>query len=66
MATRSKTKKRPKKKENKEISKEIRRLRTDLEYTLRAVDGTSKDLDLLFTNQANRLKSKIEKLEENQ
>ena len=64
MAKKSKKKSKPKM--SKETSKQIRHLETDLSFTLRAIDGKSEDLDLLFVNQAKRLRGQIDKLKENQ
>jgi hypothetical protein len=61
-----KAKKKSKLKMSKETSKQIRHLETDLHFTLRAIDGKSEDLDLLFVNQAKRIRSQIDKLKENQ
>ncbi len=66
MMKRSKNKKKPKKTVNKEISKQIRHLETDLKYTLRAIDGRFSDIDVLFTDQANRIQLQIDKLKEKQ
>jgi hypothetical protein len=49
-------------KENKNIN-EIRYLEKLIELSLRNVNGKSEELDKLFTNQANRLKSDLAKVQ---
>jgi hypothetical protein len=66
MASRSKVTKRPKKKMNPELVNEIRQLEVLLKYSLRAVDGSSQELDKLFQGQADKIKGKLNKLKENQ
>jgi regulator of protease activity HflC (stomatin/prohibitin superfamily) len=51
-------------KENKN-TKEIKYLERLIELSLRNVTGKSEELDKLFTNQANRMKEQIIKLEAN-
>ena len=49
-----------------QFTSQIERLETDLEYTMRAIDGKHPVLDDIFTNQAIRIRKEIEKLKENQ
>lgn len=63
MAAYSKNKSKAKKKQDPAILKEISYLNKLLEYSLRAADNVSEELDKVFINQANRLKIKIEKLQ---
>lgn len=63
MASKSKNnKKAPKVSINNELLKQIRHLETDLKFTVRAIDGKSEQLDELFKNQAERIKTKINNL----
>lgn len=66
MAKAKKTKKKPKTKRKPVLSKEIRGLNVFLDYTLRAIDGKSDQLDQIFNEQADRLRSQIEKAKEKQ
>ena len=66
MAKRSKKKTARKKTVNKELSNKIRHLEVLMAFTLRNVDGKSEELDVLFSNQAKRIRAELDKLEENQ
>lgn len=57
-----KSKKKSKTTVNKKFSREIENLRTDLKYTLRAIDGKSILLDEIFINQSKKIQLEIEKL----
>lgn len=51
-----------KKEEKQEILRKIKNLRTDLKYTLLAIDGKNEILDSVFKEQAQRLEKEIETL----
>jgi hypothetical protein len=62
MASRSKKKPRL----SKEKLQQIRNLEVDLKYTLRSIEGKYEPLDLIFTEQANKIRGQIVKVKENQ
>jgi hypothetical protein len=66
MASRSKVKKKAQIKKDKKFSKEIKYLEKLVVYSLKNINGKSKELDDLFIAQAKRLKSQIKKLEQDQ
>lgn len=65
MASKKKSKK-VESESKKEFRKEIKHLEIILNRSLQSIDGKSEGLDSLFTNQANRIRSRIQKLKENQ
>lgn len=64
MAIRSKKKKKSKVTKKNKFSKEIAYLQRLIKYSLRAANGTSEQLDILFKSQAEKLQAQIDKLEE--
>jgi len=61
----------PIKKKNKKLkvhknAKQIRHLETDLKFTLKALDGRNGGTDSIFLSQADRIRTEIQKLKENQ
>jgi DNA polymerase II small subunit/DNA polymerase delta subunit B len=50
---------------SKEVVNQIKYLEKLIKYSLRAANGVSEDLNVLFTNQANELDKKLKNLRNN-